>query len=35
MRGMEAESLRVSQVTDSVRVVIAWKIHPAVCRISG
>jgi hypothetical protein len=35
MKGLEAESLRVSQVTGSVRVMIAWKIHPAVCRISG
>ncbi len=35
MKGMEAESLRVSQVTDSVKVMIAWKIHPAVCRIPG
>ncbi len=35
MKGMEAESLRVSQVTDSVKVMIAWKVHPKVCRILG
>ena len=35
MKGIEAASLRASQVTDSVRVVIAWEAHPAVCRVPG
>ncbi len=35
MKGIEAESLRVFQETDSIRVMIAWEVHPAVCRIPG
>ena len=35
MKGIEAASLRVSQVTDSVRVVTAWETHRAGCRVPG